>query len=158
MTKDRIQAFTRRIVNANKTEMIVILYDIGLYYIDEAVEFLKNDDKASFRNSIDKERAVLRELMGSVDPSNEIGKNILSLYIFAKKELTAAYINLNSEPLKAVENIFKGLRDAYDKISSLDTSGVIMQHTENVYAGLTYGRNSLKEQVAGTDLNRGYLV
>ncbi len=158
MTKDRIQAFTRRIVNANKTEMIVILYDIGLYYIDEAGEFLKNGERISFRNSIDKERAVLRELMGSVNTSNEIGQNILSLYIFAKKELTKAYIQLDAEPLKAVKNIFSGLREAYDKISSLDTSEAIMQHTENVYAGLTYGRNSLKEQVAGTDLNRGYLV
>ena len=46
MKKEKKQEFTLRISRANKTQMIVILYDMGLTYLEDAVEvFEKNNYK-----------------------------------------------------------------------------------------------------------------
>ena len=51
-----------------------------------------------------------------------------------------------------------GLCDAYRQIQDQDTSGPVMNNSQTVYAGLTYGRNQLTENMADQGTNRGMLV
>lgn len=158
MTKDKIQDFTFRVTTANKTEMIVILYDIGITYIDDAVSKLDCADFKGFRNEIGRIRNTLRELMNSVDTSNEIGANILKLYIFCSRELTSAFLNFDKNSLYHVANIFKNLKEAYEEVSKNDTSGPVMEHAETVFNGLTYNRDLRSESVSNGSTNRGFLA
>ena len=49
------------------------------------------------------------------------------------------------------------LRNTYELVSKKDTSPAVMGNVQNVYAGLTYGRDQLNENLENTD-NRGFLV
>lgn len=158
MTTEKIREFTVRVTNANKTEMIVILYDMGIQYIDDAVSALNVYDMPLFRTEIGRIRNVLRELMASVDTSKNLGMNILRLYIYSSGELTRGYLDYSAESLNHVKNIFMHLREAYAEQSPKDTSGPVMQNAERVYNGFTYNRNSMSENLADTGINRGILA
>lgn len=50
------------------------------------------------------------------------------------------------------------LHDAYEKVGEQDTSGPIMENTQTVYAGLTYGKNTLTENLYDQGSNRGFRI
>lgn len=158
MTKETIQNFTYRITQANKTQMIVILYDIAITYIKDAVSDIEKADFAGFRNEVDHIRNTIRELMNSVDTSIEIGHNLLKLYIFCSGELTKAYLDYDKSALLHVMSILSKLKEAYAQISEQDKSAPVMQHTESIYNGFTYNKNLKNETLVGKDLNRGILA
>jgi hypothetical protein len=40
----------------------------------------------------------------------------------------------------------------------MDTSEPVMFNTERIYAGMTYNRNMMSENLSGTEANRGILA
>ena len=44
MKKEQKQEFTLRITRANKTQMIVILYDMVLVYLEDSLEAFEKED------------------------------------------------------------------------------------------------------------------
>lgn len=158
MTNEEIQVFTRRIANANKTEMLVILYDIGLTYIEDAARALEAGDKKEFRLQIVRVKNTIRELMNSVNTSVEPGRTIMSVYVFCNEELTRAFADCSTVNLENVKKILTSFRDTYMECSKKDTDGAVMEHTETVYTGLTYNRNSYTDTVSVADAGRGFLV
>lgn len=158
MTKENIQNFTFRVTKANKTEMIVILYDIAIVYINDAIDALKREDKCQFRLEISRIRDTIRELIESVDTSMELGMNLLNLYIFCGNELTKAFIDYDETYLYHVESIFKKLSDAYREASKKDLSGPVMENAEKVYEGYTYNRSLTNETYSASGNDRGILA
>ena len=57
-----------------------------------------------------------------------------------------------------VRMIIGELQKAYKKIEDQDQSGPVMGNSQTVYAGLTYGRNTLTENIADPAANRGFCV
>ena len=43
MTAEQKKEFTRKISQANTAEMIVILYDIALVYVNDAIHFMEKE-------------------------------------------------------------------------------------------------------------------
>ena len=83
----------------------------------------------------------------------------MSLYIYANKELTAARVQMQPELLDSVAEIFEKLLAGYKKVSEEDVSGPVMKNTQQVYAGLTYGRGTLNEMyVNGNEARRGFMA
>ena len=60
--------------------------------------------------------------------------------------------------LEEIRKVIAPLCDAYRQIQDQDTSGPVMNNSQTVYAGLTYGRNQLTENMADQGTNRGMLV
>ena len=158
MTKESINEFTLRITHANKTEMIVILYDIAITYLQDALKGLEYGDYVGFKNDINRTRGVLRELTDSVDNSVRAGRSLIQLYVKCNGELTTAVLEKRSEPVKLVLDILGELKKAYEEFARADMSEAIMEHTEEVYTGFTYNKNLRSETIAPGDANRGYLV
>ncbi len=158
MTKELKQQFTLKISQANKTQMIVILYEMLLIYLEEAKQSYENRDMEGFRKGIKRTKACLHELMLSLHLEYELSKNLLALYSYADRELTKADTRNRVEELSHVESIITKLHAAYETVSALDTSEPVMSNTQTVYAGLTYGRNSLTENLADQGSNRGFCV
>lgn len=158
MTKDKIQDFTYRVTQANKTEMIVVLYDIGETYIQDAISDIEKADYRGCRTEIERTRDTIRELINSVDTSKEIGQNLLKLYIFCSGQLTKAFVDYDKNALYQVLSIIKRLREAYNKVSKIDTTGPVMQNTEKVYTGFSYNKNLRSENLSEGNFNRGFLV
>ena len=51
------------------------------------------------------------------------------------------------------------LKAAFEEVAKQDTSEPLMENTQQVYAGLTYGKGSLNEVLMSRDeYNRGYRV
>lgn len=158
MTKELKQQFTLRISQANKSQLVVILYEMFLAYIEETKDAHEKDDRNGFRDGIRKARGCLNELMASLHFEYEPAMNLLQLYLYANRELARADIRNSVEELEHVEGIIKKLHEAYEKISDQDSSGPMMSNTQTVYAGLTYGKNTLTESLADQGSERGFRV
>ncbi len=158
MTQERKQEFTRRITQANKTQMITILYEMVLDYIEEARDAISVGEKEKGTRCLSYAQSCIDELIRSVNLDFELGRILLSIYIFSKKELTVAGVNYSLHRIWKVEQNFKMLYTAYHEIEKDDKSAPMMGNTQAVYAGLTYGKYSLNEDVTALSMNRGIMA
>ena len=62
MTNEKKQEFTLRITQANKSQLIVLLYEIFLQYMEDAKDALADGQKDAFHRSMEKSIDCLREL------------------------------------------------------------------------------------------------
>ena len=158
MTKELKQEYTLRISQANKTQLITILYEMVLLYIDEAQEALNADNRAEYKSAINKIRGCMNELTASLNFDYELAQNLLQLYLYVNSELVKASSHYDRENLEHVRKVIDQLHKAYEQIETQDTSAPVMGNTQTVYAGLTYGRNTLAENIADPSANRGFCV
>lgn len=158
MTKEQIQNFTFRISNANRTDMMAILYDMGIEYLTGALVALKESKFKDFSDEIYRFRGVNRELMDSVNNETQIGRNFLSIYVFMGKMVTEALINREGEPLERVIGMLTKMSETYRELGKKDPTGPVMEHAETVYSGFTYNRNRVTDNVSNADVNRGFLA
>ena len=156
MTRELKQQYTLRISQANKTQMIVILYEMLLVYVEEARVAHEQGDRAGFKEGIRKARGCVKELMESLHFEYEPARNLLQLYLYVSQELTRADIHNRTEELEHIRQVIEKLHGAYEEISKQDTSGPVMENTQTVYAGLTYGKNTLTENLADQGSSRGF--
>lgn len=156
MTKECKQQFTLRITQANKTELIVILYEMILSYLEDAENALENGEIAGFREALRKVRGCFEELVASLNLDYELAARLLSLYMYCNRELIKADIRKESGHLSHVRSVIEKLAVAYREVAKQDDSGPVMQNSQTVYAGLTYGKNSLSENMADQGADRGF--
>ena len=69
MTKEKKQEFTLKITQANKTGLVVILYEMTLAFLEDASAAFDAGDKAEFKKSIGKAKDCIDELIASLDLS-----------------------------------------------------------------------------------------
>ena len=158
MTKELKQEYTLRITQANKTQLITILYDMTLLYLAEAKEALEEDRKEDFKMAIRKIQGCIGELVDSLHMEYDLAKQLFQLYRYAYRELTKASIRHSQENLDHVVSMITKLREAYAQIEGPDVSSPVMGNTQTVYAGLTYGRSELNENLVSPEANRGFSV
>lgn len=158
MTRELKQEYTLRITQANKTQLITILYEMVLIYIDEAEAALSADDRTEYKSAIRKIRGCMNELTASLNLQYELAQNLLQLYLYVNRELVQASVHYEKENLEHIRLVIGELQKAYKKIENQDVSGPVMGNTQTVYAGLTYGRNTLTENITDPASNRGFCV
>ena len=158
MTREVKQQFTLRITQANSTEMVVILYEMLLCYLKESGELLDDADKTAFREAVRKARGCLNELINSLHMEYEPAPALLQLYLFCIRRLAVGEAKSEAQPLLEIEQVIRPLHDAYEKISGQNSSGPVMANSQTVYAGLTYGRNTLTENMTDQGANRGMYI
>lgn len=166
MSDEKMQEFTLRIANANKTRLCVILYDMFEEYLKEAIEASEVRDargkvsceyKSAFHLGIRRARNVLSELIDSVNRRYEIGENLYQIYRFVERTLIRADVCEEGSDLDCLINIIDKLRNSYDEISSLDQSAPIMNRAGAIYTGMTYNRGNVYDQ-ASIEYTNGYLA
>lgn len=158
MTGELKKDFTLRISQANKTQMVVIIYEILLEYLKDAKAAVLAEDKNAKRESFNKVRSCINELIGSLHYDYEPAGELLELYVYCSKELVNADLHGSISSIETVERIIGALKEAYAQIADLDKSPAIMGNTQTVYAGLTYGKTTLTESVTDPSGNRGFLA
>lgn len=158
MTKEKKQEFTLRITQANKTGLIVILYDMTLAFLEEAKEAFDEGNIQEYKKGLEKAEGCLDELINSLHLEYEIALTLHSLYYFYKRQLATARIQEKKELMEPVANMIKELKQSYEKIASQDTSAPLMENAQAVYAGLTYGKGSLNVNLADQGTNRGFRI
>lgn len=160
MKADSIKIYTRRIASANKSEIIVILYDIIKENLIDAEEAFRKGEKAEGNKSLREAIRSVKELLLSLDMKYEVSGNLASLYIYVTRCLNFALINGKMEEIQTAKDIIEGLSTAFLEVSKQDDSEALMENTEQLFAGFTYGKNlGLSEtMVDEKSENRGYRV
>lgn len=159
MKKELIQEFSMRVTQASRSELIVIMYEIILKDIEYGKEAFGEGDVVTYEKELAHAGRFINELMASLDYSIGLSYHLMSLYIFANRELTNAKVQRQPEFLDSVEEIFEKLLAGYQKVSEEDSSGPVMKNTQQVYAGLTYGRGTLNEMYVNVnESKRGFMA
>ncbi|MBQ8247986.1 MAG: flagellar protein FliS [Lachnospiraceae bacterium] len=158
MTNELKQAYTLRISQANKSGLVVILYEMFADYAAEAEESLKTGDRAAIKESLGKARGCVNELMESLHLEHEIAQNLLQLYLYVYRELLKCEMDKDAVHISNVLKVMLPLKEAYSTISKEDTSEPVMTNAQTVVAGLTYGRNDVNESMADQGASRGFYV
>lgn len=159
MTKEEKQTFVLRISQANRTELIVIMQDILISYLKDAKEAKRIENEEGFINCLQLARYAVQELRNSLDRKNPVGKNIYPIYTFIDKEIAKGIIGRRMENLDEIIDIVSKLRDSFQEVSKEDHTGSMMSNTQAVYAGLTYGKHQLNENMwEYSNKKRGYYI
>ena len=65
MEKERLQEYAARVTQANRSELVVIIYEATLASIEEGKNYLKQGEIEAARHEIERARSMITELMGS---------------------------------------------------------------------------------------------
>lgn len=155
MTKEAINEYTLKITQANKSRLLVIIYELTEIYINDALAAFNEGDIDAFKDNVSYAEKCISELIGTLDMSKEISGNLAALFVFFIKELSMGMILRNTARIEAVKKLVSTLKDAFEQVADKDTDGPMMGNSQTVYAGLTYGRTSLNESLTESG-NRGY--
>lgn len=157
MTKEQINEYTLRISQANRSQMVVILYDMAIQYIEDARCAVKNGDHESLKVNCGNAGKVVSDLIGSLDYSYELALALRQCYVYIQSQISLAVVKNSEKQLETSESMLKKLRESFEKIAQEDTTKPLMSNTESVYAGFTYGKKAVYDSLT-TEVGRGYKV
>jgi len=158
MEKDKISYFTRRITQSNRTELIIVIYDMFLEYIKEAEACYQSEDQEGFSENTKKARDCMGSLMASLDTKYPISLELMQIYVYINKLLITSVIKKCPQDFDAIQRMIHNLRESFGVLAQNDNSAPLMGNTQQVYAGLTYGKGSLTESFSNQDDNRGFRI
>lgn len=157
MEKSKLQEFAARVTQANRSELVVVIYEAVLASIAEGKRCLTEEQIEEARLEISRARSLITELMGSLDMQYGISHYLRQLYIFAYHELCHGIAMRQPELFDHASDIFEKLLPSFQEVAKQDDSEAVMQNVQTIYAGLTYGRGTLNETIGvGVDTNRGF--
>lgn len=159
MTDELKKSYQLRITQANKTELIVILYEMLLSFADDAEEALKNDfNRDDFKKASNGIAGCIRELKSSLNFDIELSGSLYSLYDYVSGELEKCELKRDITFLDNIRKTIVPLKDAFAQIAKQDDSEPLMENTQQVVAGYTYGPSSVNEAVNDQGANRGFFA
>ncbi len=173
MTKEQINSYTMRISQANTSALAVILYEIVMDYLNEAMqtyeektELIANNKKDSevhveqleevFERDLVQAQNFLHELISMSRTDSKVAADVMALYLFIDKQLLMSIVKKQPMNLKECFSYLERLKSSFQEICKTDHDSPIMENTQQVYAGLTYGKGYLTESLDPMgNLNRG---
>ena len=109
MKAESVKIYTRRVTSANKSEIIVIMYDIIEENLTLAEEALTKGDSLTFKKELKQAVSFVKELLINLDMSYEVSKNLASLYIYVMKCLNFALVSGKKEEIEAAGKVLRKL-------------------------------------------------
>lgn len=157
MDKEHLQEYAARVSQANRSELVVVIYEAVLESIDEGKKCLEAGETEACRVEIGRARGMITELMRSLDLQYSISHYLRQLYIYAYHELCHGIAERKPELFDHAANIFKELLPSFQEVAKQDHSQPVMENTQQIFAGLTYGKGTLNETIGvGVSVNRGF--
>ena len=157
MSKDD---YTKRIEDATPLQLTVINYELLLDNMEEA-------RKAEARSvgstlALDKAKECLAQLYATLDMDIEFSKDLSDLYLYVNRALIHAGMKRTNEEknelLEDASGIVKGLLGAWQTLADDDglLERLLGSENQQIFAGLTYGKDGKLEEYQDIDPNRGY--
>lgn len=138
------------IVNASRGELLCITYELLLEQIELAT---KNEEAEKRKNHINKAIEIIQMLVQDLDFEIELSKELFRIYVYVQGLLVNAKKN---DKLEEAYKLINKIYEAYKKITAEEESKKpSMQNAEAIYAGFTYGKNSINEVTIGGE-DRGF--
>lgn len=149
MTKEKKQAYSLRITQANQSELTVITFEMFLEYINDAVNCYDVNSMKEYKEYIDKAKAILSEIMAAVNFENKVSFDLIKIYEYVYSVLAKMAFNADMELLGRIKGIMEKLLVAHEEVAKNDKSKSVMENSQQLYAGLTYGKGYLNETCQG---------
>ena len=158
MDREKQKDFVGRISQANRTGLVAITFEIIGENIKEAIKRSGDGDVPGFRKELKGAQGFLAELIRSLDYRYPISLELLRLYEYVQRILVSSEVSGKDRGLKSALGVTEGLGSAFSEIAGQDDSGNVMENTQKIYLGLTYGKGTLNESDLSSSGNRGFLV
>lgn len=157
MRKGRMQEYSARVSQANRSELVVIIYEIINEEIEEALSYYQEGQMEQYSRALQTVHKFLNQLMGSLDYHYKISYELIELYTFVSKAVIHSALKKCPVNLEAAGSVMKKLQVGFEAVREQDHSKPVMSNTQKLYAGLTYGKGTLNEcSVNVTGQNRGF--
>lgn len=157
MTKELVQEYTLRISQASRTQIIVIMYEMAERYISDAQKSHNSGDYEEFLQNLKAASRVIVDLEASVDMKYELAAYLLKIYQLIQKKISEVIIKKRDEGLDKVLITLQKLRESFEEVAKQYDNEPVMGNAQSVYAGLTYAKGNLVENVPGSS-SRGFSV
>jgi flagellar protein FliS len=155
MTKDSIQTFSYRISQASRAELVVVMFDMAIEYVNDA---LHAEDADEYHRNVKQAKRVIDELCRGLDMQYEISGQLLRVYVAMMRFLVKAGAG-DVEKLDTVLHMLTSLRKSFYEVSKQDTTGPLMKNTQQVFAGLTYSSMGTSTEISSdSGKKRGFTV
>lgn len=148
--------FQNRIASAGQGDLLMITYDMLFVSLEDALKAIETDNPEAFNSDMNRAQRLLRELSDNLDFKYEISKDLMSIYIYTNKELIDASIKMDREPIERSLSVLRLLYDGFDQVADEDNKKPLIQNSQRVYAGLTYGKGVLNETIYNQSNSRGF--
>lgn len=137
------------VANASRGELLCMTYELLLEQIELAIKSESSEQK----KYLDKGIRIIRMLVGDLNFEIELSNELFRIYVYVQGLLIQGK---SVEKLEEAYRLICKIYEAFKKIAEeeVDKRSSI-QNAEIVYAGLTYGKNEVKEMVI-KDYNRGF--
>lgn len=159
MTKEQINSYTLRISEANESQYVVILHEILIDFLDEAIIRLQNNQLDEYLILMKKCQRINAELRNQMNTQVQEGRILIREYDKVGSMLVKGILRKELEPTESAKNMLGKLKPGFVELSKKDQSSPILGNTQKVYEGLTYGRGAKNETyIDGGSSGRGFTV
>jgi len=121
-----------QVETADPKELVIMLYEGAIRFLEEASANIEKFEKYDLVNAkILKAQDIITELMVSLDmeKGGEIADNLLSIYVYMKKELLDANMKKEKAPIDHVISMLKNLKSAWEQ---LDSNGHVTLNPQDI--------------------------
>ncbi|BBF44556.1 hypothetical protein lbkm_3269 [Lachnospiraceae bacterium KM106-2] len=87
----------------------------------------------------------MNELLGCLNHEYDISNQLYRLYTYANKKIIDGMFQKKIDYVEEAKEIMQALHQSFIEVAKQDKSKPLMQNTQQVYAGLTYGKGVLNE-------------
>jgi flagellar protein FliS len=111
--------YQTQIQSRSPLELVVMLYDGALRFLEQTVDAMKRNDLVAKRDSLSRAMAIVAELHGMLDTDQggEVAASLDSLYTYMMERLTTANQQRDTAPVVEVMRLMSGLREAWSQIA-----------------------------------------
>lgn len=108
-----------QIQSRSPLELVVMLYDGGLRFLQQTIDAMQRGDLVAKRDSLSRAMAIVAELHGMLDleQGGEVAASLDSLYTYMMERLTTANQKRDPAPVAEVMRLMTGLRDAWSQVA-----------------------------------------
>jgi len=105
------------VLTASPERLIVLLYDGMHRFLFQAAAAMRERDIATTHTRLRQAESILAHLQGTLDlEQGEVAQNLLSIYLFCRRHLNEARVELDPNKVQQVDDMLMTLRNAWDQI------------------------------------------
>lgn len=149
MTAEEMNIYKMRISQAGVAELTLIMLEMEMQWIDEAVAAFEKNNMEEYEDIISKAQSTQVELMNVLNMENTVAVDMYSVFVFINKLLIQSKIKRQPQDLVRCREMLAKFHKSIQAIADTDTGGPVMKQSEKIYAGLTYGEHGLVENSMG---------
>ena len=153
MTEELKKEYTRKITHANRSQITVLTFEMALDYIKDAENAAAGEE---FDISVKRSKKCVEQLLLALDYKYGLSYTLMRIYNYVLQLYMKALSRRDPAELTEIKKILTGLHSSFEEASRTDDSAPLMSNAEEVYSGLTYGKNGVNTSVS--DYNRGFRV